>query len=156
MRSFSHALDDDHRVGPLLHARVCLPTQSLFSTRFLPPSCLPPARPTRSLLSLPFKFSESIISCCDRSGLILSGIETSRWFQDFRFRGNDNWEESHIIVAVLLSIATLLMLVYHFAEAWRTLPGAYYVSGNVNINIVIKENLVSGSAKRRRIVARDE
>ncbi|CAM9419933.1 unnamed protein product [Scytosiphon promiscuus] len=74
-------------------------------------------------------------------GLILSGMETTRWFQDFRFYGNENWIDSHIILAVLLTVATLLMLVYHFAEAWRTLPGAYYVSGNININIVIKENL---------------
>lgn len=33
------------------------------------------------------------------------------------------------------------MIGWHFAEAWKVLPGAYYVSGNININVVVKENL---------------
>lgn len=35
----------------------------------------------------------------------------------------------------------LLFVVWHFAEAWRILPGAYYVSGNVPVKIVIEDNL---------------
>lgn len=77
------------------------------------------------------------------SGLVISGLENWRWFQDYRFYDNDRWAESHIIVSVLLLIVVVGVVAYHFAEAWRTLPGAYYVSGNININVVIKENLVS-------------
>eukprot|EP00752_Nemacystus_decipiens_P003260 g3017.t1 len=74
-------------------------------------------------------------------GLALSGLERTRWFQDMRFFDNDRWIDSHIIFAVILITITLVFVAYHFAEAWRTLPGAYYVSGNINLNIVIKENL---------------
>lgn len=80
---------------------------------------------------------------CFCSGLGLSGLERSQWFQDMRFFGNDEWEETHVIFAVILITLTLVAVAYHFAEAWRTLPGAYYVSGNINLNIVIKENLVN-------------
>lgn len=73
----------------------------------------------------------------------MSGLETTQWFEDFRFYDNDRWEDGHVIFAVLLITLTLVVVAYHFAEAWRTLPGAYYVSGNINLNVVIKENLVS-------------
>eukprot|EP00903_Cladosiphon_okamuranus_P016840 g15530.t1 len=74
-------------------------------------------------------------------GLGLSGLERSQWFQDLRFYDNENWEDGHIIFSVIMITITLVFVAYHFAEAWRTLPGAYYVSGNINLNIVIKENL---------------
>ncbi|CAM9973514.1 unnamed protein product [Ectocarpus sp. 12 AP-2014] len=74
-------------------------------------------------------------------GLIVSAIETTDWFQDFRFDDNSDWRDSHIVVAVVLITFVLVIVAYHFAEAWRTLPGAYYVSGNINLDIVIEENL---------------
>lgn len=73
----------------------------------------------------------------------MSALETTRWFEDLRFFDNDRWNDGQIIFSVLLITVTLVAIAYHFAEAWRTLPGAYYVSGNVNVNVVIKENLVS-------------
>lgn len=88
-----------------------------------------------SFLASPFVFPPK------NSGLALSGIETSDWWQDFRFDDNDDWSESHIIVAVIMLVTVAAVIGWHFAEAWRVLPGAYYVSGNINLNIVIKENL---------------
>lgn len=79
------------------------------------------------------------------SGLIVSGIETTDWFQDMRFDDNSDWRDSHIVMAVVLITFVLVIVAYHFAEAWRTLPGAYYVSGNINLDIVIEENLVSAT-----------
>lgn len=68
-------------------------------------------------------------------------METSKWWEDLRFDENEDWTESHIVVVALFLIALVLMVAWHFAEAWRILPGAYYVSGNINVNVVIKENL---------------
>lgn len=82
-----------------------------------------------------------LYSCPNDSGISLSAVETSRWWKDLRFDDNSDWEDSHAVIAVILIVAVVLIIAWHFAEAWKTLPGAYYVSGQVNINIVIKENL---------------
>lgn len=92
-----------------------------------------------SFLLLMLNFAPRVTSQCRL--LALSGIETSKWWQELRFDDNTEWEDSHIVIAVLFIVATILIVAWHFAEAWRILPGAYYVSGNININVVIKENL---------------
>lgn len=73
--------------------------------------------------------------------LALSAAETTNWWKEFKLDDNTKWSDSHIVVTLLFLVAVVIMIGWHFAEAWKVLPGAYYVSGNININVVIKENL---------------
>ncbi|CAM9610888.1 unnamed protein product [Sphacelaria rigidula] len=65
----------------------------------------------------------------------------SSWWEDMRHDKNYNWGSGTVVFSVLCIIFVILIVIWHFAEAWRILPGAYYISGQVPINIVIETNL---------------
>lgn len=75
------------------------------------------------------------------TGIILSLLETTDWWEDMRHDQNYNWGSGMTVFSVVMVIFIAVILLWHFAEAWRILPGAYYISGQVPVNIVIETNL---------------
>lgn len=70
-------------------------------------------------------------------GLALSIIETSDWWEVLRMNRNDDWRDGMAIVSVVFAVFVVVFVVWHFAEAWRVLPGAYYLSGQVPVSYVL-------------------
>lgn len=48
---------------------------------------------------------------------------------------NYNWGSGMTVFSVVMVIFIAVILLWHFAEAWRILPGAYYISGQVPVSI---------------------
>lgn len=71
----------------------------------------------------------------------MSLLEITDWWEDLRFWSNDDFHTGHIAFSVIMVIILIPIIVWHFAEAWRILPGAYYISGQVPVKVIIETNL---------------
>lgn len=74
-------------------------------------------------------------------GLIISILETSEWWQQLRAGPVEEFNAGQTTFSILLTAIVIAFVAWHFAEAWRILPGAYYVSGTIPVKIVIEDNL---------------
>lgn len=54
-----------------------------------------------------------------------------------RFEQNYDWGGGMVFFSVLMVIIVAVVLLWHFAEAWRILPGAYYISGQVPVSVFV-------------------
>lgn len=50
------------------------------------------------------------------------------------------WTTGQWVVSVIALIIVAFFVIYHFAEAWRVLPGGFYVSGKVPVKFTVEEN----------------
>lgn len=58
---------------------------------------------------------------------------------------NYNWGSGTVVFSVLCIIFVILIVIWHFAEAWRILPGAYYISGQVPVSAYVNGGPSAGS-----------
>lgn len=77
-----------------------------------------------------------------RSAVALSGLSLVETLRNNREPGQrlSSWQ---ITVYVILLIVTAIVVMYHFSEAWKILPGAHLISGTTVPRVQIEEDLLS-------------